>query len=88
MINKTTFLLYRLVFGTDPCVNLRSKIHQAPARPFSTLLHVFTVTFGRLSYCEAPSWMEAESRQELESLAGKVTFNVFNTKITYDSRNC
>jgi len=77
MINQTTFLLYRLVFGTDPCVNLRSKIQQAPARPFSTLLHVFTIAFGRLSYCEPPSWMDGENRQELESLAGKLTFNLF-----------
>lgn len=70
MINQTIFLLHHLVFGADPCVNLRSKIQQAPARPFSTLLHIFTVTFGRMSYCEAPSWVDTGSRKEIESIAG------------------
>jgi membrane protein CcdC involved in cytochrome C biogenesis len=63
-------LLYRLVFATDPCVNLRSRIQQAPIRPFSILLPTFTVSFGRLSYAEPPSWIDAENRQELESIAG------------------
>ncbi|KAF8967852.1 hypothetical protein BDZ97DRAFT_1916437 [Flammula alnicola] len=68
-LNQTTFLLYHLIFGTEPNLNLRHKLQHAPHRPFSGISHIFVVTFGRLSYCEPPSWMEIERRHELEYLA-------------------
>ncbi|KDR75799.1 hypothetical protein GALMADRAFT_248513 [Galerina marginata CBS 339.88] len=68
-LNQSTFLLYHLIFGTDPCLNLRYKLQHAPLRPFNSISHIFVVTFGRLSYCDPPSWVDSEKRQELEYLA-------------------
>jgi len=72
--SQTTLLLHHLIFGTDPNLNLRHKLQHAPYRPFNSISHIFIVTFGRLSYCETPSWVEAETRRELEYLAGKALF--------------
>jgi len=74
-INQSTLLLHHLIFRTDPSLNLRHKLQHAPHRPFNSISHIFIVTFGRLSYCEAPSWLEGEMRQVLEYLAGKIVFN-------------
>lgn len=68
-INQSTLLLHHLIFRTDPSLNLRHKLQHAPHRPFNSISHIFIVTFGRLSYCEAPSWVEGEMRQELEYIA-------------------
>jgi len=65
------FLLYHLIFGIEPCLNLRSKLHIAGhQRLFNCINHVFTVTFGRLSYCDPPSWLGAELHQEMELISG------------------
>jgi len=74
-INQSTLLLHHLIFRTDPSLNLRHKLQHAPHRPFNSISHIFIVTFGRLSYCEAPSWLEGEMRRVLEYLAGKIVFN-------------
>lgn len=42
-------------------VDLKLKLHQAPTRPFTALTHVFIVTFGRLSYADAPVWVRREN---------------------------
>ncbi|CAA7259113.1 unnamed protein product [Cyclocybe aegerita] len=69
LINQATYLLYHLIFDTNPCLNLRSKLQQAQLRPFISINHIFIVTFGRLSYCDPPSWINPRGRQELEHLA-------------------
>ncbi|KAF8161182.1 hypothetical protein B0H34DRAFT_369698 [Crassisporium funariophilum] len=68
-LNQTITLLYHLIFQTDPALNLRVKLQHAPHRPFNSISHMFVVTFGRLSYCEPPGWINAEGRQELEILS-------------------
>ncbi|KAJ7287429.1 hypothetical protein C8J57DRAFT_1460761 [Mycena rebaudengoi] len=53
-LNQTLFLLHHLVFGAEPNVNLRLRLHHAPHRAFSGISHMFIVTFGRLSYADPP----------------------------------
>jgi hypothetical protein len=64
-------LLYSLIFRTEPALNLRHILQHAPHRPFNSISNIFVVTFGRLSYCESPGWIDAERRQELENLSGE-----------------
>ena len=70
-LNQTTMLLYGLIFRTEPALNLRHILQHAPHRPFNSISNIFVVTFGRLSYCDSPGWIDAEQRQELENLSGK-----------------
>ncbi|KAF8894962.1 hypothetical protein CPB84DRAFT_1963345 [Gymnopilus junonius] len=67
-LDQTTFLLHQLIFEADPCLNVRLKLHQAPHRPFNGIDHMFVVTFGRLSYCDPPSWLDLDDRQSLTCL--------------------
>lgn len=64
-------LLYSLIFRTEPALNLRHMLQNAPHRPFNSISNIFVVTFGRLSYCDSPGWIYAERRQELETLSGE-----------------
>ncbi|KAF9481529.1 hypothetical protein BDN70DRAFT_522704 [Pholiota conissans] len=68
-LNQAAFLLYHLIFGIEPNLNLRHILQRAPHRPFNSINHIFVVTFGRLSYSEPPSWMDTQVRLELEFLA-------------------
>ncbi|KAF9529411.1 hypothetical protein CPB83DRAFT_264789 [Crepidotus variabilis] len=69
VLNQILFLLYHLIFSKNPAVSLADKIQHAPSRAFNCLIHIFTVTFGRLGYCDPPGWMDPNSRHELESMA-------------------
>jgi hypothetical protein len=64
-------LLYSLILRTEPALNLRHMLQHAPHRPFNSISNIFVVTFGRLSYCDSPGWIDAERRQELEILSGE-----------------
>ncbi|KAF5380404.1 hypothetical protein D9615_004498 [Tricholomella constricta] len=66
-LNQTLFLLHHLVFTTVPVLNLRQKLHSPYHRLFHGLLHMFIVTFGRLSYGEAPEWIDRQGRIDLVS---------------------
>ncbi|KAG6842176.1 hypothetical protein C0991_001669 [Blastosporella zonata] len=66
-LNQTLFLLHHLVFTSTSFINLRQKLHTPYHRIFNGLMHMFIVTFGRLSYGEAPEWIDREGRLELVS---------------------
>ncbi|KAF5321014.1 hypothetical protein D9619_001891 [Psilocybe cf. subviscida] len=68
-LNQTLFLLYQIVYAVDPVINLRYKLQHASTRQFNSIKHIFIVTFGRMSYCDPPSWVEPIQRPELEYLA-------------------
>jgi len=66
-LNQTLFLLHHLVFTSVSFLNLRQKLHAPYHRLFHGLLHMFIVTFGRLSYGEAPEWIDRQGRIDLVS---------------------
>ncbi|KAG6845895.1 hypothetical protein H0H87_000701 [Tephrocybe sp. NHM501043] len=66
-LNQTLFLLHHLVFTSVSFVNLRQKLHAPYHRIFNGLMHMFIVTFGRLSYGEAPEWIDRQGRIDLVS---------------------
>ncbi|TFK53914.1 hypothetical protein OE88DRAFT_1654294 [Heliocybe sulcata] len=68
-VHQTLFLLHALVcnHGEQP-YDLRQKLHHAPYRQFNGLIHMFIVTFGRLSYADAPEWLPGELRDEVEDM--------------------
>ncbi|KAK7005601.1 hypothetical protein R3P38DRAFT_2556549 [Favolaschia claudopus] len=68
-LNQTLFLLHHLVFGLEPNVNLRHRLHYAPSRTFNGITHMFIVTFGRLSCADPPEWIDAAQKFELEALS-------------------
>jgi len=67
-LNQTLFLLHHLIFTSVSFLNLRQKLYVPQHRIFHGLLHVFVVTFGRLSYGEAPEWIDRQGRIDLISL--------------------
>ncbi|KAH9485062.1 hypothetical protein JR316_0001968 [Psilocybe cubensis] len=67
-LNQAIFLLYHLIFGHDPFLDLRQKLQQAPHRAFNNINDIFIVSFGRLAYCDSFNWMEPDTRQEVEYL--------------------
>ncbi|KII92061.1 hypothetical protein PLICRDRAFT_103681 [Plicaturopsis crispa FD-325 SS-3] len=66
-LNQTLFLFYHLVIGAET-VNLRQKLVHGRHRAFIGIMHMFTVTFGRLSLAEPPDWIASEDRSELEQM--------------------
>jgi hypothetical protein len=75
-------LLHSLIFRTDPALNLRHMLQHAPHRPFNSISNIFVVTFGRLSYCDSPGWIDAERRKELENLSGQTYIDFGITELT------
>nr|GAT56788.1 predicted protein [Mycena chlorophos] len=68
LLGQAVLLFHYLVFGSESDANLRQRLQNAPARPFSGVNHVFLVTFGRLSCGDPPDWMTESQKHELESL--------------------
>lgn len=81
-LNQTIMLLYSLIFRTEPALNLRHLLQHAPHRPFNSISNIFVVTFGRLSYCDSPGWIDPERRQELEILSGGTFIGFDIAKLT------
>ncbi|KAF9237525.1 hypothetical protein BU15DRAFT_75899 [Melanogaster broomeanus] len=69
MINHTTLLLHHLVISEDSTVNLRERLYRAPMKTYNGLIHLFIVTFGRLSYANSPYWLHAKDNQRLARVA-------------------
>lgn len=70
-LHEAIRLLHYLIHYPDPIANLRNKIYHARSRQFNGLVHIFTVTFGRLSYARPPEWISLEGVAELEQLTGQ-----------------
>jgi hypothetical protein len=71
-ISRTVVLLNYLVFGTEPTLSLRQRLHHAPHRQFNGISYMFIVTFGTLSYSDPPEWTSDTDRLALEQIAGEV----------------
>ncbi|KAG0706096.1 hypothetical protein DFH29DRAFT_1025860 [Suillus ampliporus] len=67
-MNQTTFLLHDLVFKAE-AQRLRERLEHAP-RHYNGLVHIFIVTMGRLSFADAPEWVQEKDKQDLERVAG------------------
>lgn len=68
-IYQALTLLQYLVCGQGvDFYDLRRSLHNAPHRQFNGLIHIFIVTFGRLSYADAPQWMSAELCNEVDDM--------------------
>jgi hypothetical protein len=79
-VSQTLFLIHNLVFSIQPAFNLRHKFQHASRPQFNGIIHIFIVTLGRLSYADAPNWVEQKGREELEQIAGtRVHFYQLNS---------
>ncbi|KAL1743506.1 hypothetical protein HDZ31DRAFT_40785 [Schizophyllum fasciatum] len=70
LANQTVYLLRHVVKGRESDLNLRHKLNHTPHQIFNGIMHVFVVAFGRLSYADAPDWVDKEGRDELQLLQG------------------
>ncbi|KAF8508578.1 hypothetical protein BU17DRAFT_99657 [Hysterangium stoloniferum] len=64
-------LLHHLLFTLELSSILGRKLVEASrlSGPFNGVTHMFIVTFGRLSWAEAPEWLESECKSECEVVA-------------------
>jgi len=64
-------ILHHLVFSPDSSANLGRKLVEATRLPgpFNGVTHMFMVTFGRLSWAEAPDWLDDGCRDTCEVIA-------------------
>ncbi|TRM69333.1 hypothetical protein BD626DRAFT_473695 [Schizophyllum amplum] len=70
LANQTVYLLRHVVKGREADLNLRHKLNHTPHRIFNGIMHHFVVAFGRLSYADAPDWVDQEGKDELQLLQG------------------
>lgn len=69
-MNQGLFLLHNLVHASEPSIRLHDKLQHSSHRNLNNLVHMFTVSFGQMSYSDPPDWIDGESRAELEGLVG------------------
>lgn len=74
LCSRTVSLLYYMVCSPTPKYNLSQRLHNVDPRQFNGLMHVFSVTFGRFSFADTPEWVRGPGKQQLEQLAGQLTF--------------
>lgn len=83
MVSHTLRLLHLLVFTRPPSssptqsqattsqtYNLRVALYHAPHVHFNGVVHMFMVMIGRLSYADAPEWLEQSLQSKIERLTG------------------
>lgn len=65
--------LHHLLFTPETYYDFSSQLLKATgkSRKFNGVVHMFIVTFGRLSWAEAPEWLPPEGRSLCESLSGR-----------------
>ncbi|KAK0461160.1 uncharacterized protein EV420DRAFT_1640655 [Desarmillaria tabescens] len=69
LMNHTLYLLHNIVSSDPTAMNLRQKLLRAPPRHFNGIMHMFTLTFGRLSYSPLPDWMPVPAQLELNIMS-------------------
>jgi hypothetical protein len=76
-IAHALLLIHHLVFAGDTPVRLRERLANVSSRSrrFPGVVHLFVVTFGRLSYADAPEAVSAQDKMRLEQLAGTLAFS-------------
>lgn len=67
-------LLHHLVFVLNLSPVLGRKLIEATRLPgpFNGVAHMFIVTFGRLSWAEGPEWLDKDSKDRCEIIAGNI----------------
>ncbi|KAI0071737.1 hypothetical protein K474DRAFT_1712207 [Panus rudis PR-1116 ss-1] len=66
IINRATSLLYYIVKTPSPKFDLRSKLLNMLASPFTGVTHMFIVSIGRLAHAEPPIWLNEEGQAQLD----------------------
>ncbi|KAK0454877.1 hypothetical protein EV421DRAFT_1896780 [Armillaria borealis] len=69
LMNHALYLLHNIVSSDSTAINLRQKLLRAPPRHFNGIMHMFTLTFGRLSYSPLPDWMPVPAQNELNIMS-------------------
>lgn len=69
LMNHALYLLHNIVSSDPTTINLRQKLLRAPPRHFNGIMHMFTLTFGRLSYSPLPEWMPVPAQNELNIMS-------------------
>ncbi|KAK0195516.1 hypothetical protein F5146DRAFT_1174204 [Armillaria mellea] len=69
LMNHALYLLHNIVSRDPTAINLRQKLLRAPPRHFNGIMHMFTLTFGRLSYSPLPEWMPVLAQNELNIMS-------------------
>ncbi|KAK0485907.1 hypothetical protein IW261DRAFT_760148 [Armillaria novae-zelandiae] len=69
LMNHALYLLHNIVSSDPTAINLRQKLLRAPSRHFNGIMHMFTLTFGRLSYSPLPEWMPVPAQNELNIMS-------------------
>ncbi|THV02347.1 hypothetical protein K435DRAFT_963088 [Dendrothele bispora CBS 962.96] len=63
---QTISLIHHLIFNTDSDpLNFRKLLQETQSSRFAGIIHMFIVTFGRLSYAQDLEWMDDERRREM-----------------------
>ncbi|KAG7440016.1 uncharacterized protein BT62DRAFT_938443 [Guyanagaster necrorhizus] len=69
MINYVLYLLHNIISSDPTAMSLRQKLLRAPPRHFNGIMHMFTLTFGRLSYSPLPDWTPVPAQLELNIMS-------------------
>ncbi|KAF9012415.1 hypothetical protein BDQ17DRAFT_1405087 [Cyathus striatus] len=68
-MTKILYLLYYLIFEEDTNINMRHKLLHTSSEIFAHISEVYIVTFSRLSFADAPDWLDESAKIELELLS-------------------
>jgi len=69
-LHQAIYLLHFLAFGSAHSINVVEKTMQAPLPLYIGAVDMFIVGLGRLSYGDAPDWVDGQSKEALERCSG------------------
>jgi len=72
-VHQTISLIHHLIFNTDTDSphNFRKLLQDTQHPRFTGIIHMFIVTFGRLSYARDLDWMNDKRRREMGGVYGE-----------------
>jgi len=69
-LHQAIYLLHFLAFGSANSTNVVEKTMQAPLPLYIGAVDMFVVGLGRLSYGDAPDWIDGQAKETLERCSG------------------
>jgi hypothetical protein len=69
-LHQAMYLLHFLAFGPASSTNVVEKTMQAPLPLYIGAFDMFIVGLGRLSYGDAPDWIDVQAKETLERCSG------------------
>lgn len=69
-LHQAIYLLHFLAFGSANSTNVIEKTMQAPLPLYIGAVDMFIVGLGRLSYGDAPDWIDGQAKEALERCSG------------------